>query len=106
MVSIEDLRFFRPGIEEVTKMVARYFKVDSADIKENQQGKSVENIPRWVVMYLAQENCGLKLREIADFLELKRTGSISTTISKLKLRMEADVKLAKRGAKIKGQYNI
>jgi len=105
MVSIEDLRFFRPGIEEVTKTVARYFKVDPADIKKNQQGKPGENIPRWVVMHLAQENCGLKLREIADFLELKQTGSISTTISKLKLRMEADIKLAKRVAKIKRQYD-
>jgi len=54
-------------------------------------------------MYLAQENCGLKLREIADFLGLRRMGSISTIISKLKLRMKADVKLAKRVAKIKRQ---
>jgi chromosomal replication initiation ATPase DnaA len=63
-----------------------------------------ENIPRWTVMYLAQEISGLKLREIAEYLGLKRTGSIPTTIAKLKLRMENDDSLSQVVGNFKRQY--
>ncbi len=42
------------------------------------------------MMYLAQDVCGLKLREIADHMVLKRAGGIPPTIGKLKSRMECD----------------
>ena len=56
-------------------------------------------------MHLAQETCGLKLREIGDLLGLKRTGSIPTTITKLKSRMATDAGLARIVGKIKSEYD-
>jgi len=49
----ETVRAFRPGIGEVAKLAARHFKVELAAIKISQSGRVDENIPRWVVMYLA-----------------------------------------------------
>ncbi len=105
-ISRTTLQFFRPGIDQVTESVAKHFKVDFESIIISQRGKVNENIPRWVVMYMAQEMCGLKLQEIAEFLGLKRTGSIPTTISKLKSLMANDSKLAKMVKKIKSEYDI
>ncbi|MES9905898.1 MAG: transposase [Sedimenticola sp.] len=102
-VSREALRFFRPGIEEIAERVASTFKVSVDAILTTQRG--CENIPRWVVMYLSQETGGLKLREIADYLELKRTGSIPTTIVKLKAKMEHDAGLVRRVKAIRRQYD-
>ena len=101
----ETIQYFRPTIEQVTASVARHFKVDADGITKSQRGHVDENIPRWVVMYLAQESCGLKLREIADYLGLKRTGSIPTTITKLKSRMATDAGLARMVGKIKSEYD-
>jgi len=99
-----DLQSFRPGIDQITESVARHFKVDADTITVSRRGIVNENIPRWVVMYLAQEMSGLKLRVIADYLGLKRTGSIPTTIAKLRLRMEIDEGLSRIVEKIKRQY--
>lgn len=100
----ESVQFFRPGIGEIAETVAKSFKVDVDTIKKSQRGRVGENIPRWVVMYLAQELCGLKLREIADYLRLKRTGSIPGNIAKIKARLDADRALARKIEKIKRQY--
>jgi chromosomal replication initiation ATPase DnaA len=51
---------------------------------------SNNNVPRWVAMYLCQEVCGCRLVEIASYFGLKRTGSIPTTIKKLKQLMKQD----------------
>ncbi|MDT8452691.1 MAG: hypothetical protein RQ936_08115, partial [Gammaproteobacteria bacterium] len=101
----ETIRFFRPSIDELTESVARHFKVDPNTIKTGQRGRSNENIPRWLVMYLGQEICGLKLREIASYMGLKRTGSIPTTIAKLKTRLETDRKLARAVKVIRSDYD-
>ncbi|MGD8568363.1 MAG: hypothetical protein PVJ39_09770 [Gammaproteobacteria bacterium] len=85
--------------------VARDFKVNVDSITRRQRGRVDENIPRWVIMYFAREICGLKLQEIATCLGLKRTGSIPTTIMKLKLRMASDAKLARKVGKIKREYD-
>ena len=100
----ETLQFFRPGIEQITETVARCFKVDPKTIINNQRERVNENIPRWVVMYIAQEKGGLKLCEIANYLELKRTGSIPMTIAKLKSRMLNDSGVAKIVESIKNKY--
>ena len=84
-------------------MVAKRFKVDSKTITISQRGRVDDNIPRWVVMYLAQEISGLKLREIAEELGLKHTGSIPATIAKLKHRMESDEGLFKVVERLKRQ---
>ena len=60
------------GIDQVSESVGRYFKVNLGSIVISQRGRVDENIPRWLLMYFAQE--------IAGYLGLKRTGSIPTTI--------------------------
>jgi len=101
----EAVRFFRPDITQVIESVAQKFSVDIDTITTSRRGRVEDNIPRWLVMYLAQELCGLKLREIAVYLGLKRTGSIPTTINKLRLRMEYDRKLVKTTESIRRQYD-
>ncbi len=104
-ISRETLQFFRPGVEQVAESIARHFGVELDTIKIGRRGILSENIPRWVTMYLAQEICGLKLCQIAEYLGLKRTGSIPTTISKLKLRIADDARLARVIGKIKREYD-
>ena len=53
-------------------------------------------MPRWVAMYLCQVVGGQPLVSIAEAFSLKRTGSILTTIGKLKVLMENDRKLLKK----------
>ncbi len=100
------LKQFRPEINQITETVARYFKVSCESIITSHRGRVNDNIPRWLVMYLAQDIGGLKLREVADFLQLKRTGSIPTTISKLKHRIDNDAGLSRVVEKIKREYDI
>lgn len=104
-VSRACLQCFRPDIDEVIESVVMSFGVELSSITENQRGRREENIPHWVVMYLAQEVCGLTLCNIADRLGLKRTGSIPTTIAKLKSRMESDRGLLCRVRRIKREYD-
>ncbi|MCP4237823.1 MAG: hypothetical protein GY770_30355 [Aestuariibacter sp.] len=99
------LKQFRPDIKQISETVAQYFQVSPESIQTSKRGRVEENIPRWLVMYLAQEICGLKLREIADFLQLRRTGSIPVTISKLKQRITSDAKLARIVGNIKREYD-
>jgi chromosomal replication initiation ATPase DnaA len=86
--------------------VVRHFKVDINNITRSQRGRVDENIPRWVVMYLAQQMCGLRLHEIANYMGLTRTGSIPTTIAKLKSRMATDIGLAWKVGKIKENMRV
>ncbi len=100
------LQQIRPDFYQVINHVLDEFSVDMSDIVGSQQGRREDNIPRWVVMHLGQELCGLKLRQIADHLGLKRTGSIPTTIGKLKRKLEEDKKLVDQVKKVKSQYCI
>ncbi len=104
-VSEIELRAFRPTIGQVTKAVTDQFDVDIDTIRDSQRGRVVENVPRWIVMHLAQDVCGLRLREIADYFGLKRTGSIPTTIAKLKTRMHSDRDLSKVVKSIRREYD-
>jgi len=105
-VNQKTLQHFRPNIEQIINAVLDEFGVELDSIIGSQRGRREDNIPRWVVMYLGQELCGLTLRQIADRLGLKRTGSIPTTIGKLRLRMENDSRLVRRVGRIKRQYCI
>ncbi|PCI13005.1 MAG: hypothetical protein COB71_07225 [Thiotrichales bacterium] len=82
--------------------VADCFGIEAASMTASQRGRQKENIARWVVMYLGQELCGLKLRQIADQLSFTRTRNIPNVIGKLKLRMSADRGLC---SKVKSQYD-
>ncbi len=56
-------------------------------------------------MYMAQQYGGLKLKEIADEFGLKRTGSIPTTIKKLRATLDGDINLLRKFNRIKSQYD-
>ena len=105
VVSKGILKRFRPGLSEIATQISNHFGVDADTLTRDQRGRADENIPRWVFMYIAQEVGGQKLRDIADFLDLQRTGSIPTTIAKLKLRMKEDGALARRVLNIKREYD-
>lgn len=96
---------FRPPIEAIIDLVSQQFSVERENIIQSKRGRVADNIPRWVVMYLAQNVCALTLREIAEIMGLKRTGSIPTTISKLKVRLRDDRKLKFLVDGIKRQYD-
>jgi len=104
-VSKETLQLFRPGLDEIIKRVAKEFKVSKSSILKSQRGRVANNLPRWVTMYMAQQYGGLKLKEIADEFELKRTGSIPTTIKKLRVVLEGDRNLLRKFNRIKSQYD-
>ena len=104
-VSKETLQLFRPGLDELIKKVVKEFKVSKESIIKSQRGRVVNNIPRWVTMYMAQQYGGLKLKEIADEFGLKRTGSIPTTIKKLMVVLDEDRNLLRKFNRIKSQYD-
>ena len=56
-------------------------------------------------MHIAREVGGQKLRDIAEFLRLRRAGSIPTIIAKLEFRMKKDSALARRVLDIKRKYD-
>ncbi len=86
---------FRAGIEEIVARVAKAFRVTPDSILVSKRGGS-NNVPRWVAMYLCQEMGGCRLVTIARDFGLKRTGSIPTTLQKLKQLMESDRGLCRK----------
>lgn len=74
----------RPSINKVVAAVARQYKVSEKSIYQAARGPGSKNIPRWTAMYLCQEVAGVTLQEIAKRFGLKRYGTVSTTIGKLK----------------------
>lgn len=91
-VSRQELRAFRPTVEDIIARVAQVFQVSPASITRTTRGGS-DNVPRWVAMYLCQEVGACRLVDIARHFGLQRTGSIPTTIGKLKRLMNQDKKL-------------
>ena len=97
-VSSESSVSFRPSIEAIVKRVTKAFKVTPDSILRAKRGGE-NNVPRWVAMYLCQEVGDYRLVNIAKCFGLKRTGSIPTTLKKLKTLMEGDRGLSR---KVKG----
>ncbi len=104
-ISKSDIRLFRPTIAEIVTQISKKFKVTEESIVNYSRGTAITNIPRWVGFYLSQEVGGKSLTEIANYFNLKRTGSIPTTIKKLKLLLEEDLYLAKKVRLIKRYYD-
>jgi len=104
-VTKETLQSFRPEFDEIVENVAKEFNVSKESIIKSQRGRAANNFPRWVTMYLAQQYGGLKLKEIAKGIGLKKTGSIPTTIKKLMMALDGDKKLMVRLNRLKGQYD-
>lgn len=98
-VSLAASTAFRPNAIEIVEQVATAFRVSSESILSTTRGGN-NNVPRWVAMHLCQEVGGLRLKSIAENLGLKRTGSIPTTIKKLKELMKNDKALDRKVERI------
>ena len=82
----------RPSINKVVAAVAKQYKVSEKSIYHAARGAGSKNIPRWTAMYLCQELSGVTLQDIARRFGLKRYGTVSTTIGKLKQEFDASPK--------------
>lgn len=83
----------RPSMRQVVKAVAERFKVTEKSIYRAARGPGSKNIPRWIAMYLCQEVSGVTLQTIARRFGLKRYGTVSTTIGKLKQEFNSSLKI-------------
>lgn len=82
----------RPSINKVVAAVAKQYKVPEKSIYHAARGPGSKNIPRWTAMYLCQELSGVTLQDIAGRFGLKRYGTVSTTIGKLKQEFDTSPK--------------
>lgn len=84
---------WRPSCKDIISAVAKQFKVSEESIYTAARGPGSKNVPRWVAMYLCQELSAVTLQAIAKLFKLKRYGTVSTTVGKLKKEFLADPKL-------------
>ena len=84
---------WRPSCRQILSAVAKEFKVSEASIYKAARGPSSKNVPRWVAMHLCQELSAVTLQSIAKLFKLKRYGTVSTTVGKLKKEFDEDKKL-------------
>lgn len=84
---------WRPSCKQIISAVAKQFKVSESSIYKAARGPGSKNVPRWVAMYLCQELSAVTLQAIAKLFKLKRYGTVSTTVGKLKKEFEDDPKL-------------
>jgi putative transposase len=91
---------WRPSCKQIVTAVAKEFKVTEESIYHAARGPGSKNVPRWVAMYLCQELSAVTLQSIARLFKLKRYGTVSTTVGKLKKEMATDVKLQKTTEKL------
>lgn len=99
---------WRPSCKQIISAVAKQYKVSESSIYKAARGPSSKNVPRWVAMYLCQELSAVTLQAIAKLFKLKRYGTVSTTVGKLKNEFEENPnvlatteRLAKRLSKSK-----
>jgi len=91
----------RPSIKQVVTVVAGHFKVYDKSIYQASRGPRSKNVPRWVAMHLCQELSGVTLQDIARRFGLKRYGTVSTTVGKLKQELDLDEQLGKAVERLK-----
>lgn len=84
---------WRPSCKQIVSSVAKRFRVSETSIYKAARGPGSKNIPRWVAMYLCQELSAVTLQSIAKLFKLKRYGTVSTTVGKLKKELNEDPKL-------------
>jgi len=84
---------WRPSCRQIVAAVAKQFKVSESSISKAARGPGSKNVPRWVAMYLCQELSAVTLQSIARLFKLKRYGTVSTTVGKLKREFDTDAKL-------------
>lgn len=85
----------RPSMKKVVAEVANYFKVPERSIYQAARGPGSKNVPRWVAMHLCQELSAATLQDIASRFGLKRYGTVSTTVGKLRQELQINPKIPK-----------
>ena len=96
---------WRPSCKKIVSAVASRFKVSEASIYKAARGPGSKNVPRWVAMYLCQELSAVTLQSIARMFKLKRYGTVSTTVGKLKIEFEEDPKLLAKTERLARQLS-
>ena len=84
---------WRPSCKQIISAVAKQFKVSESSIYKAARGPGSKNVPRWVAMYLCQELSAVTLQSIAKLFRLKRYGTVSTTVGKLKQEFRDEPKV-------------
>jgi len=84
---------WRPSCKLIISAVAKQFNVAEESIYTAARGPGSKNVPRWVAMYLCQELSAVTLQAIAKLFKLKRYGTVSTTVGKLKKEFVENQKL-------------
>lgn len=96
---------WRPSCKQIISAVAKQFKVSESSIYKAARGPGSKNVPRWVAMYLCQELSAVTLQSIANLFKLKRYGTVSTTVGKLKKEFETEPKLLARVERLAKQLS-
>ncbi len=91
---------WRPSCKLIISAVAKQFKVTEESIYTAARGPGSKNVPRWVAMYLCQELSAVTLQAIAKLFKLKRYGTVSTTVGKLKKEFVENPKLLAQTSKL------
>ncbi|MDD9888766.1 MAG: transposase [Gammaproteobacteria bacterium] len=96
---------WRPSCKQIITAVAKQFKVSEASIYKAARGPGSKNVPRWVAMYLCQELSAVTLQAIAKLFKLKRYGTVSTTVGKLKKEFDENPKVLAATEKLARQFS-
>lgn len=91
---------WRPSCKLIISAVAKQFKVTEESIYTAARGPGSKNVPRWVAMYLCQELSAVTLQAIAKLFKLKRYGTVSTTVGKLKKEFVENPRLLTQSNKL------
>jgi chromosomal replication initiation ATPase DnaA len=98
-VDREHPSYERPSVDQVLKTLAKRYWLKVEDLRKNKQGKNYE--PRKVCMYLANELCDMKLKEIAAQFGTGSYGTVGWACHGVASPMQSDAKFRKRVSSIR-----
>ena len=96
---------WRPSCKQIISAVANQYRVSESSIYKAARGPGSKNVPRWVAMYLCQELSAVTLQSIARLFKLKRYGTVSTTVGKLKVEFQYSPKVLATTEKLARQLS-
>jgi hypothetical protein len=96
---VPDSKHLAPDIDKINSVVARLYRIEKNRLFTAKRG--VENEPRNVAIYIARQLKGEPLNKIGEAFNLNRDSSVSSTIERVKKRLEGDRAFKKRVNDIK-----
>jgi len=57
-------------MNDIILQVIDYFKIEMVSLRSSRRGRFLDNILRWVAMFLSQKCCGVIFKDIASELDL------------------------------------